>query len=276
MLVSSETDDSQRLFIYAKEIAYNFLNISDRLYTFSWIKFESFDQVLNNFLASYFAGALLIPRKTLVVALKEFFEQEHFSNESFQKLMYHFTDSPETFFQRLTNILPKEFNLKNLFFLRFAYKPQREYQLTKELHITNLLEPHANERNEHYCRRWVSIRILGEIANKSSDFEVFDAQVSSYIHTDNEYFVLSSATKDPFRNGYFRSIALGIMISSHSTSKISFLNDENLKRNKVGVTCETCTILDCKERVASPRALERKERFSKTDQVVQDIMEKYK
>ncbi len=276
LLVSSETDDSQRLFIYAKEIAYNFLNITDRLYTFSWIKFESFDQVLNNFLASYFAGALLIPRKGLVGALKEYFENQHFTNDSFQNMMHSFTDSPETFFQRLTNILPKDFNLKNVFFLRFAYKPQREFQLTKELHITNLLEPHANERNEHYCRRWVSIRTLAEIANENNKNEVFDAQVSSYIHTDNEYFVISSATSDPFRKGYYRSVALGVLIAPHSSSKISFLNDEKLKRNTVGVTCETCAILDCKERVAPPRTLERKERFSKTDTVVQEIMERYK
>lgn len=276
LLVSAETDDSQRLFIYAKEIAYNFLNITDRLYTFSWIKFDSFDQVLNNFLASYFAGALLIPKKELVIVLKEYFEKKHFTNDSFQKMMYRFTDSPETFFQRLTNILPRDFNLKNLFFLRFAYKPQREFQLTKELHITNLLEPHANERNEHYCRRWVSIRTLDKIANENNTKEVFDAQVSSYVHTDNEYFVISSATKDPFRKGYFRSVTLGVMIAQHSKNKITFLNDDKLKRNKVGVTCETCAILDCVERVSPPRALELKERFSKTDNVVQEIMNRYK
>jgi hypothetical protein len=43
----------------AKEIAYNY-QTTQRLYTFSWIKFDNFDQVLNNFI-SYFAGALLIP-----------------------------------------------------------------------------------------------------------------------------------------------------------------------------------------------------------------------
>jgi hypothetical protein len=31
------------------EIAYNYLQITERLYTFSWIKFDNFDQVLNNF-----------------------------------------------------------------------------------------------------------------------------------------------------------------------------------------------------------------------------------
>ena len=276
LLVSSETDTSQRLFIYAKEIAYNYLKISDRLFTFSWIKFDRFDQVLNNFIASYFAGALLIPRKRLVKELKMFFENKQFDEAKFNAIIQEFTDSPETFYQRLTNILPKDFNLKNLFFLRFSYKPERgDFQLTKELHITNLLEPHANERNEHYCRRWVSIKTLSELPNLKNE-ELFSCQISSYTHTYNKYFVMSTATKDPFRKGYYRSIALGIMITPHSLGKLHFLHDDSIPVKRVGVTCESCSISDCEERVAQPRNLERKQRFGQTDEVVKEIMEKYK
>ncbi len=275
LLVSKEADSSQRMFIYAKEIGYNFLNITDRLYTFSWIKFDSFDQVLNNFIASYFAGALLIPRKKLVAELKIFFDSKTLNTQVFRKLIAEFTDSPETFYQRLTNILPKYFNLKNLFFLRFNYKPERDdYQLTKELHITNIQEPHANENNEHYCRRWVSIKTLKEITVSNKN-HLFEAQISSYDHTENEYLVFASATKDPFRYGYFRSIALGIMISSHAQSKIAFLNDTTIIKRKVGVTCESCAIIDCHERVAQPKKLERQARFSKTEELVKLLMEKY-
>lgn len=275
LLISNDADDSQRLFIYAKEIAYNFMGISDRLYTFSWIKFDSFDQVLNNFYASYFAGALLIPRKELVKDLKIFFDKKSFEAPHLMSLISKYTDSPETFYQRLTNILPKDFNLKNLFFLRFNFKPERgEFQLSKELHITNLLEPHANENNEHYCRRWISLKTLQEIPN-STKSQLFDAQISSYNHTDNQYFVMSSATKDPFRAGYFRSIALGIMVSVHSQTKINFLTDTKIKKVKVGVTCETCSIENCQERVAPPKVIERKLRFQTIDTVVQSLMEKY-
>lgn len=276
LLVSKEADNSQRMFIYAKEIGYNFLNISDRLYTFSWIKFDSFDQVLNNFIASYFAGALLIPRKKLVNELKSFFDSSTLNEEVFLNLIAKFTESPETFYQRLTNILPKYFNLKNLFFLRFNYKPDRgDFQLTKELHITNIQEPHANENKEHYCKRWISIKILDRITESVEKNHLFDAQISSYIHTENEYLVLASATKDPFRDGYYRSIGLGILISPHAQSRISFLNDPTIKRRKVGVTCESCAILDCQERVAPPKKLERMARYSKTENVVQFLVDKY-
>ena len=275
LLISKEADAAQRLFIYAKEIGYNFLNISDRLYTFSWIKFDSFDQVLNNFMASYFAGALLIPRKALVKELKLFFDLDVLHPENFLQLMHKFTDSPETFYQRLTNILPKDFNLKNLFFLRFTYKPERnDFVLTKELHITNLQEPYANESNEHYCRRWVTLKTLKAIET-STEKHLFEAQISSYVYTENEYLVLASATNDPFKLGQYRSIGIGILISAHAQSKINFLKNSNLKKTLVGVTCESCSIIDCTDRVAPPKRIEKAERFSKTDEVVQFLIKKY-
>jgi predicted transcriptional regulator len=53
------------------------------------------------------------------------------------------------------------------------------------------------------------------------------------------------------------------------------LEDETIKRRKVGVTCETCSIEDCLERVAPPKKIERKLRFDKIDKVVQLLFEKY-
>lgn len=275
LLIAKDTETSQRLFIYAKEIAYNYLKITDRLYTFSWIKFERFDQVLHNFYASYFAGALLIPRRNLVEDLKVLFAKPAYNADDFGRLMQKYTDSAETFFQRLTNVLPKDFNLKNLFFLRFGYQPEKaDFRLTKELHITQLLDPHANESNEHYCRRWVSVKSILKHLKSENAFDL-DAQISSYHHTDNKYFVISAAQKDPFRQGYYRSVSIGIMLTSHATQRISFLKDEHLPKIHVGVTCETCAISDCADRVALPKALERKERYAATEAKVKELFDKF-
>ena len=78
LLVANRIDDAQRAFIYAKEIAYNYLKIEERLNTFPWIKFEKFDQVINNFYASYFAGALIISRKKITEQLSQLFAKETF------------------------------------------------------------------------------------------------------------------------------------------------------------------------------------------------------
>lgn len=275
LLLSVDIDDPQKAFILAKEIAYNYLEITERLYTFSWIKFDNFDQVLNNFYASYFAGALLLPRQSLIDELNLFLSKTDPKPQEMIDLIGKFNVSPESFYQRLTNILPKDFQLKNLFFLRLSHQIGTDtYQIKKELHITNQQEPHANEMNEHYCRRWVSIKTIEE-ALKQNKSHFFDAQISRYDNSSNEYFVFSSATLDPFKKDCLRSITVGILITPGMKKKFKFIDNPSLKKQIVGVTCETCAVKDCLERASAPIHLEQKKRNEKTDLIVQQYLEKY-
>jgi hypothetical protein len=245
------------------------------LYTFSWIKFDNFDQVLNNFYASYFAGALLIPRQKLIEELNLFFLKESPKPQEMIDLMSKFNVSPESFYQRLTNILPKDFQLKNLFFLRLSHKKDTDtYQINKELHITNQQEPHANEMNEHYCRRWVSIKTIVEAAKQDKP-HFFDAQISRYDNSNNEYLVFSSATLDPFKKDSLRSVSVGILVTPGMKKKFKFINGQVIRKQVVGVTCETCAVKNCQERASAPIQLEQKIRNENTDSLVQEYMTKY-
>ena len=276
LLIGNHIDESQKRFIYAKEIAYNYMETTDRLYTFPWIKFDSFNQVLHNFLASYFAGALLIPKNSLIEDVKKFFLKTTWDKDAFVALMYHFTNSPETFYQRLTNVLPKQFHFKNLFFLRFTHKIGNDsYHLSKELHITQQQAPRANESNEHYCRRWVSLRTLNILAKKPKQGHVFDIQISDYPDSNNQYLVFSSATADPFKKDSNRSVSIGLLLSPHLKKYIHFLDDPSIKTVQVGVTCETCAIKNCKERTSEPHRLLRKKRHKQIENVVNTIMDTY-
>jgi transcriptional regulator with XRE-family HTH domain len=275
LLVSEEVSEAQRAFIYAKEIAYNYLKISNRLYTFPWVKFESFDQVLNNFIASYFAGALLIPEKQLIQSLTTFFGKEAWDEGEFLAIMNQFNCSAESFYQRLTNVLPSHFHIKNLFFLRFTHKEHSpKYKLTKELHITQQQSPHANRNNEHYCRRWVSINSVKSLEANAIDSS-FGIQISSYDDSDNEYLVLASATSDPFRKNVNRSVSIGMLLSSHLKRKIKFVKDASIETRKVGITCESCAIAACDERMAEPWRLEKQQNFETIDATVNHILTTY-
>ncbi|PJJ10429.1 hypothetical protein CLU83_3848 [Flavobacterium sp. 1] len=275
LLLSVGIDDSQKAFILAKEIAYNFLEIKERLYTFSWIKFDNFDQVLNNFYASYFAGALLIPRETLIEELNLFLSKEDPKPQEMVQLMNRFTVSPESFYQRLTNILPKDFQIKNLFFLRLSHEIGADtYQIKKELHITNQQEPHANEMNEHYCRRWVSIKTIVESLKQKKE-HFFDAQISRYENSNNEYLVFSSATPDPFKKNCMRSISVGILITPSIKKRFKFIEGNLMQKRLVGVTCETCAVQNCLERASPPIHLNQKLRNEKTDATVQEYIAKF-
>lgn len=277
LLIDKEITEAQKTFIYAKEIAYHFLEIKDRLYTFPWIKFESFDQVLNNFIASYFAGSLIIPRKNLTEKLTNFFEQKEWKPLDLQKIINHFNCSQETFYQRLTNILPKYFNIKNLFFLRFTHKKNAlEFRLNKELHITQQQAPHANRKNEHYCRRWVSLKTIEKLENSPEKKSTFDAQISSYVDQKNEYLVISSATSDPFKKDISRSVTIGMLLSPHLKKKLRFFNEDTFVKKTVGVTCETCAVANCKERVAEPTRLEKLNKYNNIANTVESIIKSYR
>lgn len=276
LLLTDEIDEAQRAFIYAKELAYNFLKIDERLYTFPWIKFESFDQVLNNFYASYFAGALMLPKDILTHKLNEVFDKKNFDKPLFLETMNAFNASPESFYQRLTNVLPKEFNIQNLFFLRFTHKSNSgKFHLKKELHLTHQHSPRANEVNEHYCRRWVSLQVLKDISKTENNHQ-FDVQVSNYQNEGIKYLVLSSATKDPFKENQYRSISVGLLINKQLERKLNFISDSNIKTQNVGVTCERCAIKNCEVRQSPPIVLERLEGNKQIEQIVEDLKLKFK
>jgi hypothetical protein len=275
LLITKSIDDAQRAFIYAKELAYNYLNIKERLYTFSWIKFDNFDKVLNNFYASYFAGALIIPKESIVNNLKELFSKKQFKTKDFEDLLQEYNASPESIYQRLTNILPKEFKLKDLFFLRFSHKKGTDkFSLNKELHLEKQQSPRARETNEHYCRRWASIKVLQAISANNSEHE-FSIQISDYVAEDKKYLVLASATKDPFKQNSYRSISIGIQLNTQLQRKVNFLNHKSIESPHVGVTCERCGIINCSVRQSPPKILESINKEAKTSEVVQNITQKY-
>jgi predicted transcriptional regulator/transcriptional regulator with XRE-family HTH domain len=277
LLIDENISEAQKTFIYAKELAYNYLKTEDRLYTFPWVKFENFDQVLNNFIASYFAGALIIPRKNIIIKLTNFFELEDWKPLKLHQIIKHFNCSQETFYQRLTNILPKFFKIKNLFFLRFTHKENHlEYKLSKELHITQQQTPHANRNNEHYCRRWISIKTIQDLENSSKERATFGIQISSYENQKNEYLVLSSATPDPFKKNINRSVSIGMLLSPHLKKKLTFLKENTFNRNIVGVTCETCAVKNCTERIAEPTRLEKKNQHKEIAKTVANIINSYR
>ena len=275
LLLAKRIDEAQRTFIYAKELAYNYLEITHRLYTFPWIKFDSFDQVLNNFYASYFAGALIIPKNKVVSHLETLFEKESFDDVLFLEMIKSFNASPESFYQRLTNILPKVFNIQDLFFLRFTHSSGSErFHLKKELHLSHQHSPRANETNEHYCRRWVSLNVLKDISRSKKEHE-FDVQISDYDSDSTKYLVFSSATKDPFRDNQFRSISIGLLINKQLERKLKFLDDKNIKTQKVGVTCERCSLKYCDVRQAPALMLDKESKNSNIETIVKELNQKF-
>jgi len=260
LLLNQKLEKDQRTFILAKEIGFNVLELKIRPNTYSWLDFGSFEEILNNFYASYFAGALLISKKKVTEKISDFFLQHEWASGNFEKLIQDFTDSPETFYYRLTNILSSELGIKDLFYLCLVKKKGSDkIQILKELHLNHQQAPHANATNEHYCRRWIAVKNLHLLKENET---LTDAQISHYKDQGVSYLVISTSQKNPFSDGSNRSYCLGILLNFQTIKKISFIKSPSLKTVNVGVTCESCSIADCEVRQAPPVRLE-KEHFNR-------------
>ena len=253
-MIAKEVSETQRVFILAKELGYCHLGIQARPLTFSWIKFDGFEDVLNNFKASYFAGALILNEKRLVGDLDEFLKSDKWDPRAFLELMLAYTDSAETFFQRLTNLLPKHFGMTDMFFLRFSRKlPDERVSLTKEYHIGSGYQPRAHQEREHYCRRWVSTGILTDDNSfpERSGIRI-GIQRNQFAESDSHQLILAAGSADPFNLNWRRSVCIGLSLQAKQKRKINFVDSDLIPQKMVGNTCERCPIEDCQERIADP------------------------
>jgi len=198
LLLNENLSDTQKAFQFGKELGFNFLNLKERAFTANLLRVNSFDEVLNHFRAGYFASGLLINRESFTKDLKVFFEKTEWNNAAFLKLLKKYDVTPETFFQRMTNVVPEFLNVKNIFFLHSTHKPQSDkFRINRELHINRRHPAHSNGLNEHYCRRWLSYSLLKKFASKKRADEaiLFDVQNARFHTSGEEYFFLTVAKK---------------------------------------------------------------------------------
>ena len=273
LLLNELLDEDQKTFIFAKEIGFNVLNLRIRPNTYSWLDFTSFEELLSNYYASYFAGCLLIHKGILTEKISAFFSSNEWEPQNFENLIEEFTNSPETFYYRLTNILPQEFGIKDLFYLCFTKKKFSDnVDILKELHLNRQQAPHANATNEHYCRRWIAVKNL---MNLQENETLTAAQISHYKDSGLTYLVISTSQKNPFSDGTNRSYCLGILLNSNSLKKINFAKSDQIRTVNVGVTCEFCSIPNCEVRQAPPLRLEKEllnENMKKAIQMIKKEM----
>ncbi len=270
---------SQKAFILGREIGYCYLGLKERATTSSWLKVESFDQVLNNFRASYFSGALLINKELLHNDLKRFFQNERWDGENFLALMRRYDATPEMFLYRLSQLIPKLFGLEEIYFLRFNNEAGRDiYRLTKELNMSRVQVPHGIGLNEHYCRRWLSISLLKELAERQKhgrhDDTIIAAQRSRFIESNAELFTITLARPLALTEGANSSMSLGFLINNEFKKTVRFWNDPEIPGVDVNETCERCGLshTECSERVAPPEIYKQEQNQKIREEVLGRLM----
>lgn len=277
LFINPALNHHQRLFVYGREVAFNFLAIENRPLVTTLMREPSFDIIFNNFKASYFATALLLHQDRMVNDLKALFSRKTWDVSYFTEMVDQCGVSAEMYMHRLTNILPKFFKLKSLFFLRLASTEQsNKYEITKELHLGRLHNPHAKSKSMHYCRRWISIKVLKDLeqSKMQNTDTLIGAQNSHYIDSTNAYFIISIARPMYPISGTNTSVSVGIHINDTFKKNVAFWQDKNIPNIDVNESCEVCPLENCKERAAPPKILNEIKINQQLDDTISNVLKK--
>lgn len=276
MFVNGSLRDEQQAFLYARELGFLTLKPEVRPTTGSWVKVESFEQMLANFEASYFAGALLIPLAALDEDLAAFFRWDRWDEAAFRLALHRYRATPEMFFYRLTQRIPEAFGLKEIFFMRFHHKSNEDtFSLTKVLNMSRVPVPHGIQLHEHYCRRWPGMQALRTLARQQAegrgDEPVVTVQRSHFLNDDAEFFVIAVARPLALKPGTNTAVMLGFLMDSAFERTVSFGADPAIQRVDVNLTCERCPLANCEVRVAEPTVLDEERNLEAQERALESL-----
>ncbi|MEM6772468.1 MAG: ImmA/IrrE family metallo-endopeptidase, partial [Bacteroidota bacterium] len=271
LLLNGRLTPVQRGFQFGKELAFNYLKLTERANTSSLLRSRVFEEVLNHSKATYFSVALHIPLEPFTESIRTFFAQPNWDTEAYRGLMQRYNATPEMFYHRLTNVLPKFFGLKEMFFLRFLHEPATDtFTIDKELHLHRRHHPHENGLFERYCRRWVSLSLLEGMDPQRDELRI-EAQRSKYFGTEDEYLCLTMARTNYPSPGKNVSVTLGFLYNDTLRDTISWADDPGIQQRIVNTTCERCPIEDCTERAAPPIIVQKRDKLRRVRKALEEL-----
>lgn len=277
----------QRAFVYAKEIGKRILGIPPGVMTSSWIKVESFEQVLNNYRTSYFAGALLLDRKTTAEGLRTFFTAERFDPLAMLSLMNRLQSTPEMFFYRIGQLAYSEFGLRNHYFMRLSTKQgEHSFDVTKLLNLSGLSLPRGLSADEHYCRKWAGMRLLKERVRQrdiaapdlpARSHPTVAAQRGTIMPGGEEAFIFAMSRSMQLNPQDDSCVIMGFELDDAFRNAVKFWDAPGIPVEEVGITCERCPLppQKCSERIVPATILEAQEHARAMENAVSALVERY-
>lgn len=276
LLLNSQLNAVQRGFQFGKELGFQFLELKERAHTSSLLRSKVFEEVLNHSKATYFSVALHIPRDPFLAQMRAFFERSTWNGEAFLQIMQAYDATPEMFYHRLTNVLPRFFNMRKLFFMRVVHNPKEDhFEIDRELHLDRRHHPHGNALSEHYCRRWVSLSLLKDLYQMQGQGMLVNtivrAQRSTYIGTQDDYLCFTLARPSYPTPNKNVSVTLGLLVNEQTREQIKFLEDPAIQVRAVNNTCERCAVENCAERAVPPVVINRRDRLQQIESRLKEL-----
>ena len=124
----------------------------------------------------------------------------------------------------------------------------------------------------HYCRRWLSVRLLRDMEDAErvptvSDQPLVGVQMSEFVESQDKFLCLGFSRELSLSPGMTSSVIVGFRVEPDLRNTIRFAQDPAIPQVIINETCERCplTAEQCRERAAEPSILreQQKERERK-------------
>jgi hypothetical protein len=259
LLINPRLTDFQKAFVHAREAGYQRLGLEARSMAMPPNREDSFEQVLNDFQASYFAGAVLLPRGALTDDLRAFFKLPTWQAESLLHLLDTYRVTPEALMYRISQLVRSQFGFR-AHFMKFA-DYNGDLRLVKALHLASPLLPSGLPAVEHYCRRWLATRLLGDLRDrqrrhpKRPTTPLVGVQYSKLLDDESPGFLdIGLALPQPLDPSINISLAISLEVDDKLVKTVRFVRDRTIPQVLVNGTCERCPLTAdaCSDRVAPP------------------------
>ncbi len=269
LLLAGSMQERDLRYHLAKEIGYQIMKLSnERSLTSPIVEVSGFDMALAQARAHAFASALLLPAEQFDAELKGFFGEGELAPDIFQQLLRKYQVTPMLLLDRVAALIPQFREIRSLYLIQLTESEEDGLQVTRELHLGAHHRPHSTGLLEHYCRRWVGVRLL---LNRRENVQV-SLQISQFHGFDEEYLVL--AISDREHNGKRQSTFLGMPLTPELEGTIPALVKADLKQKVVSNTCERCSIANCAERAAPPVVANLREKRKNVGETINELQRK--
>lgn len=274
LYINSLLRHRQIKFLLAREIGYQFLELEERSLTSTPDRADSFQQVLNDFKASYFGGALLMPSRFIVADIKDLFSQVTWQPQRLLDMLARYEVTPEMLFYRFSELIPEFFGLK-LHFLRM-HRVNNSFQLYKRLNMNQLQVPSGLALDEHYCRRWLSAKLLSQMdsGEMTWDQPLVGIQRSEFLSTGDRFLNIGFARPLVLSPDVSSSVVVGFRDEPKLAQEIGFLDDPVVPTILINETCERCplTAEECSVRAAEPAVLMEEQRKARRLEALNQLL----
>jgi hypothetical protein len=209
--------------------------------------------------------------------LEAFFARAVWDARPLVDMLARYDVTPEMLLYRFSELIPQHFGLQ-IHFLRY-HQVGDEYRLMKHLNMNQFVVPGGPAAQEHYCRRWLSVRLLREMAERQAAgntdrFPPPAVHIQRFLNSEARYLVFGFARSLVLSPGVNSSVTVGFRLTSDAERIIRFVDDPAIPHVVVNETCERCPISpeECQVRAAPPTLLEAEQTESARKQALDRLV----